>query len=401
MVSPRTQATLLLTAHIAPASMEDLRPLDVREWNKLARWLKALDLTPEDLVHGDACSILSDWKDLKTGRDRLLQLLDRGAALAASVDRWGNYGLWILGRSDPEYPQRIKDHLKDSAPPLLFGRGNERQLGDRGIAIVGSRDADIEDLNLASRLGSMVSRASLNVISGGARGVDEWAAYGAFFENGTVIAVLADSLVRNVTKRQYRTHLEQERLVLTTPYSPETGFSSGNAMGRNRLIYCLADAAIAVSSTNGSGGTFGGATINLENQWTPLWVKENRDPVSGNATLVDKGAGLLPPVWALSIDSLLKSPGSEDKVWDRHYPERKELGGDSSPIVDTTMSLYDIFVEKWRRLDTDPITPEDLADALGLTQTQAQEWLNRSVNEGVSRKLAKPVRFTLLKSVTT
>jgi predicted Rossmann fold nucleotide-binding protein DprA/Smf involved in DNA uptake len=308
MIPPRTQATLLLTARIAPTAQDEIVPLDVREWNILARWLASMDHAPEDLVERDAEAILSGWEHPRLERDRLLRLLDRGHALAVVVERWLGTGLWIIGRSDPAYPARLRDRMKESAPPLLFGYGEARHFRNRGVAIVGSRNAPDRDLHLAEDLGRAVSGAGYNVVSGGARGVDDRAATGAFGAEGTVIAVLADSLLKNAGKRQYRDHLLRGDLVLTTPYSPETGFSAGNAMGRNRLIYCLADTAVAVSSANGSGGTFGGASQNLRQRWVPLWVASTDDPASGNPALVEAGAGWLPGRDSIDIDALFTWP---------------------------------------------------------------------------------------------
>lgn len=37
-------------------------------------------------------------------------------------------------------------------------------------------------------------------------------------------------------------------LVLMSPFNPEAGFDVGNAMARNKYVYCLADAAVVVHS---------------------------------------------------------------------------------------------------------------------------------------------------------
>jgi predicted Rossmann fold nucleotide-binding protein DprA/Smf involved in DNA uptake len=81
-------------------------------------------------------------------------------------------------------------------------------------------------------------------------------------------------------------------------------------MGRNRLIYCLADTAVAVSSANGTGGTFGGASTNLKQGWVPLWVARSDDPASGNPALVAQGAGWLPEGGALDVETLFVWPES-------------------------------------------------------------------------------------------
>ena len=54
------------------------------------------------------------------------------------------------------------------------------------------------------------------------------------------------------------------RLALVSPYDPAAGFNVGHAMGRNKLIYALADAALVVSSDYQKGGTWTGAVEQLK-----------------------------------------------------------------------------------------------------------------------------------------
>jgi predicted Rossmann fold nucleotide-binding protein DprA/Smf involved in DNA uptake len=72
---------------------------------------------------------------------------------------------------------------------------------------------------------------------------------------------------------------------LVSPYSPDAGYQTGTAMGRNRLIYCLAKAAFVVRSSRHAGGTFAGAQQALDNEWTSVWVERSDDAESGNAVL--------------------------------------------------------------------------------------------------------------------
>lgn len=39
-------------------------------------------------------------------------ILGRGMALALAMERWSRGGLWVISRGDPEYPRRLKRHLK-------------------------------------------------------------------------------------------------------------------------------------------------------------------------------------------------------------------------------------------------------------------------------------------------
>lgn len=65
-------------------------------------------------------------------------------------------------------------------------------------------------------------------------------------------------------------------------------------MGRNRLIYCLADYAIVVASDAETGGTWAGATETLKNHWVPVFVLEHAQMPEGNKMLLQRGALAFP-----------------------------------------------------------------------------------------------------------
>jgi hypothetical protein len=116
---------------------------------------------------------------------------------------------------------------------------------------------------------------------------------GALEVEGTAVGVLADSLLRASMSLKYRKYLLADNLALLSPFYPEAGFSTGNAMARNKYIYCLADAPIVVHSGT-TGGTWSGALENLDRQWVPMWVKPTSDEAAGNAAIQKRGASWLP-----------------------------------------------------------------------------------------------------------
>jgi predicted Rossmann fold nucleotide-binding protein DprA/Smf involved in DNA uptake len=153
---------------------------------------------------------------------------------------------------------------------------------------------------LAGQLGAEVAGAGFCLVSGGARGIDEAAMTGALDGGGQVIGVLADSLLKAIVAQKWRAALRRGDLVLVSPHHPEAAFNVGNAMARNKHVYCLAEAAVVVHSGT-SGGTWSGALENLQHAWVPLWVRKTDDPESGNAGLVDKGGRWLPDVMSESL----------------------------------------------------------------------------------------------------
>ena len=204
------------------------------------------------------------------------------------MEKWLRAGLWVLTRSDPDYPDILKDRLGLDSPALLFGSGNRSLLKGGGLAVVGSRKISEDDLNFSKILGQYTAKDGHSIVSGGAKGVDETAMLGALEVEGTVIGVLADSLLRASLSAKYREHLVANNLVLVSPFYPEAGFNVGNAMQRNKYIYCLSNAAFVVQSGT-SGGTWSGALENLKKNWVPLWVRKSNTPSSGNEQIVQKG----------------------------------------------------------------------------------------------------------------
>ena len=293
-VDENAQAIMLLTISFGKADQPDVKPLSPAEWQGLALWLRDRGLSPADLLRRNFEKLLSGWADQKVTMSRLDSLLGRGMALAFALEKWERVGIWVVARSDQDYPDRLRTHLKDRRPPVLFGCGNKRLLGKGGIAVVGSRHASEMDLAFAEGLGKKAAGEWRNIVSGGARGVDQAAMFGALQAGGNAIGVLADSLFGAASTSKYRDYLLSESLVLVTPHNPESGFDVGKAMSRNKYIYCLSDAAVVVRSDAGKGGTWRGATECLKAGWVPVWVKKIADAESGNAELEQLGGVWLP-----------------------------------------------------------------------------------------------------------
>jgi len=199
-ISLQTQAVLLLTAWFSKPTPTDPKPLTPKEWGRFAQWLKEQGATPELLLAGtDPYQVLGEWSDRSISAERIVALLARSAALGLALEKWQRAGLWVMTRSDADYPTRLKRLLKFDAPPVLFGCGNRALLDKGGIAVIGSRDASEADLAYASGIGQGSALQGYSVVSGGARGVDEAAMLGGLKAEGTVIGVLSDSLLRAAT----------------------------------------------------------------------------------------------------------------------------------------------------------------------------------------------------------
>ena len=287
----KTQSILLLTAHFSDSSNQTVKPLTLNEWGRFAYWLMKRDLHPRDLMIGDIDGCLKEWSDKAVTIERLKRLLDRRSTLAFAMEKWTGAGLWVLTREG--YPKRFKQRLRTAAPTFIVGCGSKGLFKDGGLAVIGSRNAAEEDLAYSSGIGAMAAGNGLTLVSGGAKGVDESAMLGALANGGNVIGVLADNLLWTSSSGKYRKHIMEGRLVLITVSNPEAGFSIGQAMQRNKYIYCLSDAAFVVHSGK-KGGTWQGARENLKKNWVPLWVRSTADGNAGNADIVRDGGQWAP-----------------------------------------------------------------------------------------------------------
>jgi predicted Rossmann fold nucleotide-binding protein DprA/Smf involved in DNA uptake len=428
-LTQQAQAVMLLTVSFGKSDQPTAKPLSRKEWSRFAIWLRDHSLGPASLFENNLPTLLSGWIDRTVSVARLEQLMGRGTALGLSLEKWHRAGLWILTRSDPDYPEKLKRRLGSGAPAVLFGCGNKRLLSGGGIAVVGSRDASREDLAFTKKLGEDAANQGYSIVSGGARGVDQTAMLGALDREGTAVGVLADSLLKSVTSSKYRKHIMSGDLALITPFNPEAGFNVGNAMSRNQYIYCLADAAVVVSSTPEKGGTWNGAIEGLKAKWVPLWVVNNTNKKSGNSELHRRGAELFPETsasLAILLDGSQPSPSKEapiDLLTSEHEPDgpsasepekyaaeaprpREEKIEDPPKCVSSVepdtgigrhqvdLDFYSLFLIRMLEITTaTPLKPDEIAELLELGKTQTQSWIKRGVGEGKIRKLQKPVRY--------
>ena len=304
-ISTISQTVLLLTTPLPTDKPEVQVPLRGFEWSQLAKSLIAKNLDPTVLMSSKIDSLLSDLKVESIPPERFHTLLNRRQYLKEVMRRWESEGIWTLTRADPEYPVRLKQRLGMKSPPVLFGFGNKSLLNSGGIAVVGIRDASRDDLLYANNLGRQCATQNLTLISGGARGIDLSAMYGAMECQGKVVGVLADNLRKSIDSAHYQKQIGSQNLVLVTHFSPESTFSVANAMERNHFIYCLSDAGVVVNCKPYKGGSWNGAIQNLKSNWVPQWVQRKYDGKSGNPLLAQKGANWMPG----KFDSLSKLCG--------------------------------------------------------------------------------------------
>ncbi len=159
--------------------------------------------------------------------------------------------LRILTRDDAEYPSMLAA-LPD-APVVIYVKG-ELLDGRVRLALVGSRRATAYGRQVARGLAAELARSGVEIVSGGARGIDTWAHRGALEAGGRTVAVLGCGFAHTYPP-------ENEALfeaiaasgAILSEFPIETAPLPDNFPRRNRLISALSAATIVVEATDKSG----------------------------------------------------------------------------------------------------------------------------------------------------
>lgn len=397
-----------------------VKPLTHAEYSLLVRWLLASKLRPSDLLEKEYAVEASNETGIEI--QRLKSLINRGANLGFAVEEWQRSGIWIISRSDDDYPSRLKKHLKDKSPSLLYGAGDRRLLKGGGIGIVGSRNVDPQGEVFTRKVAELCARNQMPVVSGAARGVDQISMNTALDAGGLTIGVLADNLLRKSVERNSRYAIAEERLLLISPYNPNARFTVGTAMGRNKLIYAMADYGLIVSADYKKGGTWAGAEEELKREKSkPVFVRIGENTPAGNNQLLELGAMPWPePIDqdgferqlidsakgsnAIQIQKNLSLFDYQEGHLSQEFKEKQSVSepidqnrsvvyNDQNQSPPESKSVYEavlpVIIDKMKK----PITPEDLAKTLDVSKTQLNSWLKKAVAEKIIVKLSRPVRY--------
>ncbi|SEH05893.1 DNA-processing protein DprA [Candidatus Venteria ishoeyi] len=412
-----TKAIILLCGVFGKDRSE--KPLSLTEYSSLVRWLIEVKMRPGDLLQKDTIHDASVGSGID--KQRLEPLLDRGVQLGFAVEEWQRNGIWIISRSDADYPARYKKHLKDKAPPLLFGVGNRSLLKGGGLGIVGSRNVDQAGEAFTRQVAELCAYNRLPVVSGGARGVDQIAMNTALEAGGVTIGILAENLLKKSVERKARHAIAEGRLLLLSPYHPTARFTVGTAMGRNKLIYAMSDYGLVVSAEHKKGGTWAGAVEELKRENSlPVFVRIGNVAPTGNSKLLDLGA----ISWPDSIDKdnfgqhlhdlvsesqnkrlekesdlfdlqMSHEPYSAEEPLpvDDHKDEPQLIGKPVDQKNELRASIYEAVLPIILTKLGNPLTPSELAESLEVNKKQLDAWLKKIVEDGHAKKLSRPVRY--------
>ena len=159
----------------------------------------------------------------------------------------------LLYPGSPDYPKRLLD-LSDPPSPLYIC-GDATLFKKPAIAVVGSRNASLQGLYIASELAKGLAEAGFLIVSGLARGIDG-AAHRAALKSplGKTSAICGTGLDR-VYPYEHRALAQAlaHSGLLISEFSPGVGPKPFHFPRRNRLIAALALGVVVVEASMRSG----------------------------------------------------------------------------------------------------------------------------------------------------
>ena len=231
-----------------------------RSWlvARLAGWLERARhehaRLPEVLALPDARMILAvaakDAEAIGAEHERFDAGAARRAVAAAQLS--------AVCRHDDLFPVRLR-HAAD-APAVLHVAGSLARLERLGgeeepaVAIVGTRRASRDGLEVARALGRDLALAGVPVVSGMALGIDAAAQTGALDGGGLSVAVLASGAETAYPRSKQALHRRLvERGLVVSEMPPGTRPWRWAFPARNRTIAALADLTVVIEAAERSG----------------------------------------------------------------------------------------------------------------------------------------------------
>lgn len=282
------------------------------------------------------------------------------------------FGGEILHFWSDDYPARLRQIY---APPIvLYLRGQLLPEDDRAIAIVGTRAATMYGRLTAEKYAEEFSAAGVAVVSGLARGVDQYAHAAALRANGRTIAVIAsglDEISPSLSAQMAGKIAERGAVISEYPF----GVKAIPAFfpQRNRIISGMTAATLVVESDE-KGGAMITASFALDQSREVFAVP---GPISSPKSRGTNG------LIRTDRARLTQSPVDVLDALGYHIPPPAIAAAAAAP-ADLTLFERAIF----EALDGEPRHVDTLCEATGLTSSEALVALLALEFKGLVRQMA-------------
>lgn len=163
-------------------------------------------------------------------------------------------GINIMTVLNDDFPDKLKN-INDN-PLLLYYKGNKECIYDnKSVAIIGTRNPSIHGIKIAERLGYLFGKDGFTVISGLAKGCDEYAHKGCVDSYGKSIAVLPCGLdnIYPQSNKKLADEILKYGGCIVSEYPIGSKIFKSSFVERDRLQSALCQGLIVVEAAKKSG----------------------------------------------------------------------------------------------------------------------------------------------------
>jgi len=231
-------------------------------------------------------------------------------------------GVRLLVRGKADYPAALEE-IPD--PPFLLYMWGELPLAVVRIGVVGSRRPTSYGIGRARALAEELAARGIEIVSGGARGVDTLAHAAALDNDARTVAILGSGLGRPYPRENRRLFRRiAERGAVLSEFPLDVGPKPGHFPRRNRLISGLSAAVLVIEANERSGSLITARLAGEQGREVmavPGPVTSERS--AGCHRLIQSGAKLvhdaadvideLPPMYAGALTTAPSLPGSPSR----------------------------------------------------------------------------------------
>lgn len=195
----------------------------------------------------------TELAELGFNSTQVAYILDQGGANIERCLLWSEEsGHSLLFARNDRYPALLKEIV--TYPPVLFVKGNIDALSLPQVGVVGSRNASIDGLHIATQFSTELTKMGMSITSGLAIGVDGRAHRACIEGGGKTIAVLGSGFDYMYPKQHQKLSLLiQEKGALVSEFPPYIPPTTYNFPRRNRIISGLSLGVLVIEATEKSG----------------------------------------------------------------------------------------------------------------------------------------------------
>lgn len=252
----RDMGYLLLCSHLGA---RDRKPLTCTQMMRLEQMVQKHPRPAGEKVTYEYLRAIGCREDFA---GQIMELLSHRSLAEAYISRGELYRIYPIPRSDPRFPPVLRQRLGGECPGVIWARGDLSLMDKRAIGVVGSRKLHDSNALFAHFAGSEIGKQGYVLVSGNAWGADEQAMLSCKKAGGSVIGVVADSLIDKVP---------EERELYLSLYDYDAAFSAGRALERNHTIHGWGLMTFVIQSSAQRGGTWSGTNYNLKHRLTNVY----------------------------------------------------------------------------------------------------------------------------------